>query len=51
MAKDIAKLMAELHFDECYGTVRERGDFNASHDAEALRKAMKGLGRSTFAVD
>jgi len=45
MAKDIAKLMAELQFDECRGTVRDRGNFNAERDAEILRKAMKGLGK------
>ena len=45
MAKDIVKLMAELHFDAFEGTVKDRGDFNAEKDSEILRKAMKGLGK------
>ena len=44
MSKDIAKLMAELHFDERRGTVRDQGNFDVEKDAAALRKAMKGLG-------
>ena len=44
MAKEIAIMMSQFQFDEYHGTVRDRGDFRAEKDAEALRKAMKGLG-------
>ena len=41
---EIAKLMAELHFDERCGTVRDQGNFDAEREAKALKMAMKGLG-------
>ena len=50
MAKELAQKMAALQFDACQGTVRDRGDFNAETDSEALRKAMKGLGELKPAI-
>lgn len=45
--KDIVKLMMEMQFEESFGTIREYGAFREAADAEALRKAMKGLGKSS----
>ena len=42
--KEIIKLLAELYFEVCQGTVRDKGDYDAERDSEVLRKAMKGLG-------